>query len=266
MKTKNYVFAMALALFIFMGNIAKSQEHEVTYEDGTKLYYTMIDTNTDQMHRIHFNIFTLLEVSYFRPDKKFLVSAVADWYNNWYGVQGYYFFNQHSKEKVISAQAKEQYAGANTMKVYPITIYTEKRIYYGIHGGLMMVGSPGVFGAPLSPEISVGIARIKAWGTKYMIKDPATTGKRSLYTIIAQRIGTINLDLMFYPVKPASTTNSAGEVTTPAYSPIGERLYLKGFIPLLSHRDAGLFGMIGVQNGMSGPAPLIGFGFSGGWK
>ncbi|MGP8213961.1 MAG: hypothetical protein ACLQQ4_00215 [Bacteroidia bacterium] len=259
MQSKNYIFLIAFALFFGLGNLAKSQEHQVTYEDGTVLYYNMVDTTAEQMHHVHLNIFSMVELSYFRPDKKYWINVTADWLNGWYGVQGYYMFSEQTKNKEINAQAKEV-GGGNSITVYPIHIHTQKSIFYAFHGGLMMVGSALVEGAPpLVPEISVGIARIKAWGVKFMIKDPAAK-KRSLYTIIAQRTGTVNLDLMAYPVKPSSLEASE------KYNVIGERIYVKGFIPFLSGKDFGMFGMLGIQNGVYGLGPLIGFGFCGGWK
>src|SRR6185312_45269 len=172
-------------------------------------------------------------------------------------------FSEGAKEKMVRAQAKEQYAGANTVKVYSIHMGLQKSIYYAFHGGIYMTNGGGLYSqstTSLVPEIALGIARVKAWGIKYMIKDPEQK-KRSIYTIIAQRIGTVNLDLLVFPVK-AKFSDS----TITSHS-VGARLYVKGFVPFLSHRDFGMFGMAGIQYGITGTLdPLIGFGFSAGWK
>jgi len=259
---KKLLSITALLFFVIGLKSAMCQEKEYDYKDGTKLYCTVIDSTVNQMHQIHVNFIS--EFSYFRPDKKFLVSALADYELDRFGVHGYYFLAAKSKIKQVDAQAKEQYAGSNTKKVYLVHLQTEKKIFFALHGGLFYNSNPGgvLFsdGSSGVPEIDLGVSRVMAWGIKYLIKDPAST-RKSVYTIIAQRIATLNFDFMFYPSKPTNISDP-----TETYNTIGERLYFKGFFPMLSQKDIGFFYTFGIQNGVNGVAPLIGFGFCGGWE
>ncbi len=245
------------------------QEREATFDDGTILYYTLIDTTVVQMHHIRFNFLTTNTFAYFNPAKRYLIEAFGLESNTMIGADGYYFLASSKRAKLVKAQAKEiatgftSTAGGGSVATgisYRIPMMFEKVHYYSLHIQASNAFNINTFA--VAPEISVGGAIVTAWGIKYMIRDKEMkNSKRALATYRAENLHCFGIDLMYYPVKPSNY----GENGYTAYNTVGERLYYKGWLPFWSHRDMSISYLLGIQNDAWGIIPILGIGFGGGF-